>query len=475
MEIRTRFAPSPTGYMHIGNLRTALYEYLIAKSKGGKFILRIEDTDQERKVEGSVDVIYKTLEMTGIKHDEGPDVGGEYGPYVQSERMGMYMKYALELVEKGKAYYCFCTKERLDSLKANNEHGDAFARYDRHCLHLSKEEIEKNLAEGKPFVIRQLMPTEGTTTFEDAVYGSISVDNSELDDQILIKSDGFPTYNFANVVDDHTMKITHVVRGNEYLSSTPKYNLLYDAFGWDAPQYIHLPPVMRDAQSFEDLINDGFLPEAVVNYIALLGWNPTDNQEIFTMDELIEKFDIAGISKSPSIFDIKKLTWMNGEYLKAMDFDKYWELAEPRLKDAVKTEGIDLRFVGELLKTRLETLNDIPSLIDFIDELPEYSTELYVHKKMKTTEEIALDSLKAVVPVLEAQHEWTNDSLYERLMELAKEKGLKNGQILWPVRTALSGKPSSPGGATELAVILGKDETLKRIAKGIEMLEKKLG
>lgn len=485
MEIRTRFAPSPTGYMHIGNLRTALYEYLIAKSKGGKFILRIEDTDQERKVEGSVDVIYKTLEMTGIKHDEGPDVGGEYGPYVQSERMGMYMKYALELVEKGKAYYCFCTKERLDSLKANNEHGDAFARYDRHCLHLSKEEIEKNLAEGKPFVIRQLMPTEGTTTFEDAVYGSISVDNSELDDQILIKSDGFPTYNFANVVDDHTMKITHVVRGNEYLSSTPKYNLLYDAFGWDAPQYIHLPPVMRDAQhklskrhgdkSFEDLINDGFLPEAVVNYIALLGWNPTDNQEIFTMDELIEKFDIAGISKSPSIFDIKKLTWMNGEYLKAMDFDKYWELAEPRLKDAVKTEGIDLRFVGELLKTRLETLNDIPSLIDFIDELPEYSTELYVHKKMKTTEEIALDSLKAVVPVLEAQREWTNDSLYERLMELAKEKGLKNGQILWPVRTALSGKPSSPGGATELAVILGKDETLKRIAKGIEMLEKKLG
>ena len=485
MEIRTRFAPSPTGYMHIGNLRTALYEYLIAKSKGGKFILRIEDTDQERKVEGSVDVIYKTLEMTGIKHDEGPDVGGEYGPYVQSERMGMYMKYALELVEKGKAYYCFCTKERLDSLKANNEHGDAFARYDRHCLHLSKEEIEKNLAEGKPFVIRQLMPTEGTTTFEDAVYGSISVDNSELDDQILIKSDGFPTYNFANVVDDHTMKITHVVRGNEYLSSTPKYNLLYDAFGWDAPQYIHLPPVMRDAQhklskrhgdkSFEDLINDGFLPEAVVNYIALLGWNPTDNQEIFTMDELIEKFDIAGISKSPSIFDIKKLTWMNGEYLKARAFDKSWELAEPIFKDAVKTEGIDLRFVGELLKTRLETLNDIPSLIDFIDELPEYSTELYVHKKMKTTEEIALDSLKAVVPVLEAQHEWTNDSLYERLMELAKEKGLKNGQILWPVRTALSGKPSSPGGATELAVILGKDETLKRIAKGIEMLEKKLG
>ena len=484
MEVRTRFAPSPTGYMHIGNLRTALYEYLIAKSKGGKFILRIEDTDQERKVEGSVDVIYKTLELTGLKHDEGPDVGGEYGPYVQSERMGMYMDYALELVKKGKAYYCFCTKERLDSLKESNEHGDAFARYDRHCLSLPKEEIEANLASGKPFVIRQLMPREGATTFEDVVYGTITVDNSELDDQILIKSDGFPTYNFANVVDDHTMNITHVVRGSEYLSSTPKYNLLYDAFGWDAPEYIHLPPVMRDAQhklskrhgdkSFEDLINEGYIVEAVVNYIALLGWSPSDNQEIFSMDELIEKFDIAGISKSPSIFDIKKLTWMNGEYLKMMDFDKYWELAEPKLKDAVKTPGIDLKFVGELLKTRLETLNDIPELVDFIDTLPEYSTELYIHKKMKTTEEIALEGLKAVVPVLEKQGNWSNDSLYECLMELAKEKGLKNGQILWPVRTALSGKPSSPGGATELAVILGKEETLRRIDTGIKMLDEKL-
>lgn len=484
MEVRTRFAPSPTGYMHIGNLRTALYEYLIAKSKGGKFILRIEDTDQERKVEGSVDVIYKTLELTGLKHDEGPDVGGEYGPYVQSERMGMYMDYALELVKKGKAYYCFCTKERLDSLKESNEHGDAFARYDRHCLNLPKEEIEANLAAGKPFVIRQLMPREGTTTFEDVVYGTITVDNNELDDQILIKSDGFPTYNFANVVDDHTMNITHVVRGSEYLSSTPKYNLLYDAFGWDAPEYIHLPPVMRDAQhklskrhgdkSFEDLINEGYIVEAVVNYIALLGWSPSDNQEIFSMDELIEKFDIAGISKSPSIFDIKKLTWMNGEYLKMMDFDKYWELAEPKLKEAVKTPGIDLKFVGELLKTRLETLNDIPELVDFIDTLPEYSTELYIHKKMKTTEEIALESLKAVVPVLENQGNWSNDTIYECLMELAKEKGLKNGQILWPVRTALSGKPSSPGGATELAVILGKEETLSRIDTGIKMLDEKL-
>jgi len=481
MEVRTRFAPSPTGYMHIGNLRTALYEYLIAKSQGGKFILRIEDTDQERKVEGAVDVIYNTLRMTGLKHDEGPDVGGDYGPYVQSERMGMYLDYALELVKKGKAYYCFCTKERLDSLKASNEHGDAFARYDRHCLNLNKEEIQANLASGKPYVIRQLMPNEGTTTFDDVVYGTISVENSELDDQILIKSDGFPTYNFANVVDDHTMKITHVVRGSEYLSSTPKYNLLYDAFGWDAPTYIHLPPVMRDAQhklskrhgdkSFEDLIKEGYIVEAIMNYIALLGWSPSDNQEIFTMDELIEKFNISGISKSPSIFDIKKLTWMNGEYIKAMDFDKFYQIAEPRLKNAIKTPGIDIKFIAELLKTRLETLNDINHMVDFIDNLPEYSTELYIHKKMKTTEEIALTSLKAVMPALEAHNDWTNDSLYDCLMELAKDMELKNGQILWPIRTALSGKPSSPGGATELAVIIGKEETIKRIKMGIELLE----
>jgi len=481
MEVRTRFAPSPTGYMHIGNLRTALYEYLIAKSQGGKFILRIEDTDQERKVEGAVDVIYNTLKMTGLNHDEGPDIGGEYGPYVQSERMGMYMDYAIELVEKGKAYYCFCTKERLDSLKASNEHGDAFARYDRHCLSLSKDEVKANLEEGKPFVIRQLMPNEGTTTFDDVVYGSITVENSELDDQILIKSDGFPTYNFANVVDDHTMKITHVVRGSEYLSSTPKYNLLYDAFGWDAPTYIHLPPVMRDAQhklskrhgdkSFEDLISEGYIVEAIMNYIALLGWSPSDNQEIFTMDELIKKFSISGISKSPSIFDIKKLTWMNGEYIKALDFNKFYLLAESRLKEAVKTPDINIKFIAELLKGRLETLNDIHEMVDFIDDLPEYGTDLYIHKKMKTTEEIALTSLKAAVPVLGAHNDWTNDSLYECLMGLAKEMEIKNGQMLWPVRTALSGKPSSPGGATELAVILGKNETIKRLNKGIELLE----
>ncbi len=482
MEIRTRFAPSPTGYMHIGNLRTALYEYLIAKSKGGKFILRIEDTDQERYVEGAVDIIYNTLKLTGLKHDEGPDVGGEYGPYIQSERMGIYMDYALQLIEKGEAYYCFCTKERLESLKEKNESGDSFAHYDRHCLGLSKEEIQANLDAKMPFVIRQKMPTEGTTTFDDVVYGSITVDNSELDDQILIKADGMPTYNFANVIDDHLMNITHVVRGSEYLSSTPKYNLLYKAFGWNAPEYVHLPPVMKDAHhklskrngdaSFEDLIAKGYIVEAVLNYIALLGWSPSDNQEFFTLDELIEKFDIAGLSKSPSIFDIQKLTWMNSEYIKNMDFEKYFSLAEPKLKEGIKNPNIDLKKVAALLQKRLETLNDIPGLVDFFDELPEYSTELYIHKKMKTTEEIALSSLKACVPVLESITDWNETVIHDTLMALVTELGIKNGQLLWPVRTALSGKPTSPGGAMELADILGKEESLRRIEKGIELLSK---
>jgi len=482
MEIRTRFAPSPTGYMHIGNLRTALYEYLIAKSEGGKFILRIEDTDQERYVEGAVDIIYNTLRLTGLKHDEGPDVGGDYGPYIQSERMGMYMDYAKQLIEKGEAYYCFCTKERLESLKVKNDEGVAFAHYDRHCLGLSKEEIQANLDAGMPFVIRQKMPNEGTTTFDDVVYGSITVDNSELDDQILIKADGMPTYNFANVIDDHLMNITHVVRGSEYLSSTPKYNLLYKAFGWNAPEYVHLPPVMKDAQhklskrngdaSFEDLIAKGYIVEAVVNYIALLGWSPSDNQEFFTLDELIEKFNISGLSKSPSIFDIQKLTWMNSEYIKNMEFEKYFELALPKLKEGVKNENLDLKKIAALLQKRLETLNDIPALVDFFDELPEYSTELYVHKKMKTTEEIALDSLKACLPVLEGIEDWNETVIHDTLMNLVTELGIKNGQLLWPVRTALSGKPTSPGGAMELADILGKEESLKRIEKGIELLSK---
>ncbi len=481
MEVRTRFAPSPTGYMHIGNLRTALYEYLIAKSQGGKFILRIEDTDQERLVEGAVDVIYNTMRTTGLQYDEGPDIGGDYGPYVQSERMGMYMDYAKELVEKGEAYYCFCTKERLESLKESNAEGAAFAKYDRHCLHLSPEEVQANLDAGLPFVIRQKMPDTGTTTFSDVVYGDITVDNAELDDQILMKADGFPTYNFANVVDDHLMKITHVVRGSEYLSSTPKYNLLYQAFGWEPPVYVHLPAVMRDAhhklskrhgdKSFEDLVNEGYLVEAIVNYIALLGWSPSDNREIFSLKELEEAFDMSGLSKSPSIFDIKKLTWMNGEYLKAMDFDKFYALAEPKLKEAMPNSNLDLKKIAALLQKRLETLNDIPKLVDFFQTLPEYDIALYTHKKMKTNPEIALSSLQAALPVLEGLQDWSSESIHDALMALVGELGIKNGQLLWPVRTALSGEPTSPGGAMELADILGKEESLRRIQIGIEKLQ----
>ena len=481
MEVRTRFAPSPTGYMHIGNLRTALYEYLIAKSQGGKFILRIEDTDQERQVEGAVDVIYNTMRMTGLHHDEGPDIGGEYGPYVQSERMGMYMDYAKELVEKGEAYYCFCTKERLESLKESNAEGAAFAKYDRHCLGLSKEEVQAKLDAGVPFVIRQKMPDSGTTTFSDVVYGDITVENTELDDQILMKADGFPTYNFANVVDDHLMHITHVVRGSEYLSSTPKYNLLYKAFGWEPPVYVHLPAVMRDAhhklskrhgdKSFEDLVREGYVVEAIVNYIALLGWSPSGTQEIFSLKELEENFDMAGLSKSPAIFDIKKLTWMNSEYLKAMDFDKYYALAEPKLKEALGDTDLDLKKIAALLQKRLETLNDIPGLVEFFKALPEYGTELYTHKKMKTNDEIALSSLEAALPVLENLADWNTTSIHDALMALVGELGIKNGQLLWPVRTALSGEPTSPGGAMELADILGKEESLRRIRKGIELLK----
>ena len=481
MEVRTRFAPSPTGYMHIGNLRTALYEYLIAKSQGGKFILRIEDTDQERQVEGAVDVIYNTMRMTGLHHDEGPDIGGEYGPYVQSERMGMYMDYAKELVEKGEAYYCFCTKERLESLKESNAEGAAFAKYDRHCLGLSKEEVQAKLDAGVPFVIRQKMPDSGTTTFSDVVYGDITVENTELDDQILMKAHGFPTYNFANVVDDHLMHITHVVRGSEYLSSTPKYNLLYKAFGWEPPVYVHLPAVMRDAhhklskrhgdKSFEDLVREGYVVEAIVNYIALLGWSPSGTQEIFSLKELEENFDMAGLSKSPAIFDIKKLTWMNSEYLKAMDFDKYYALAEPKLKEALGDTDLDLKKIAALLQKRLETLNDIPGLVEFFKTLPEYGTELYTHKKMKTNDEIALSSLEAALPVLENLADWNTTSIHDALMALVGELGIKNGQLLWPVRTALSGEPTSPGGAMELADILGKEESLRRIRKGIELLK----
>lgn len=482
MKIRTRYAPSPTGRMHVGNLRSALYEFLIAKHEGGDFMLRIEDTDQERFVEGAVDIIYHTLETTGLKHDEGPDKDGGYGPYVQSERMktGIYMKYAKELVEKGEAYYCFCDKERLDSLKTEIVDGKEITVYDKHCLSLSKEEVEKNLAEGKPFVIRQNNPRTGTTTFHDELYGDITVDNSELDDMILIKSDGYPTYNFANVIDDHTMNITHVVRGNEYLSSSPKYNRLYEAFGWDVPVYVHLPLITDENHkklskrsghaSFEDLLEQGFLPEAVVNYIALLGWSPEDNREIFSLDELIKEFDYHRISKSPAVFDIQKLRWMNGEYFKAMDPERFYELALPYLKEVLKKD-FDLKKIAGMVQTRIETFLDIKDHIDFFEALPEYDVEMYTHKKMKTNAETSLAVLKEVLPILEGTDDYSNDALYETLCGYISEKGYKNGYVMWPIRTAVSGKQMTPGGATELMELLGKEESIARIKKGIEKLE----
>ena len=481
-KVRTRFAPSPTGRMHVGNLRTALYAYLIAKHEGGDFLLRIEDTDQERYVEGAVDIIYHTLAETGLIHDEGPDKDGGCGPYVQSERQaaGIYMKYAKELVEKGKAYYCFCDKERLESLKQEVA-GKEIIVYDKHCLHLSKEEVEANLAAGKPFVIRQNTPTEGTTRFVDEIYGVIEVPNAELDDMILIKSDGYPTYNFANVVDDHLMGITHVVRGNEYLSSAPKYNLLYEAFGWDVPVYVHCPLITNEEHkklskrsghsSYEDLIDQGFLTEAVVNYVALLGWCPTDNREIFSLPELVEAFDYHHMSKSPAVFDINKLKWMNGEYIKAMDFDKFYERALPILKETIHRD-LDLKKIAGMVKTRIEVFPDIKDLVDFFEAVPEYDSSMYVHKKMKTTEESSLTVLQEILPVLESQEDYSNDALYETLVAFAKEKGYKNGYVLWPIRTALSGKQMTPAGATEILEVLGKEESIQRIQAAIEKLGK---
>lgn len=481
--VRTRFAPSPTGRMHVGNLRSALYEFLIAKHAKGDFVLRIEDTDQERLVEGAVDIIYRTLQEAGLVHDEGPDKDGGYGPYVQSERMstGIYMKYAKELIDKGEAYYCFCDKERLNSLKTEVVEGKEIMLYDKHCLHLSKEEIEANLADGKPFVIRQNIPKEGTTTFHDELYGDITVENAELDDMILIKSDGYPTYNFANVVDDHTMNITHVVRGNEYLSSAPKYQRLYDAFGWESPVYIHLPLITDENHkklskrsghsSFEDLIEQGFLSEAVVNYIALLGWSPEDNREIFTLDELIAEFDYRRISKSPAVFDYTKLKWMNGEYIKAMEFDRFYELAEPYLRKVV-TKDLDLRKIAAMVKSRIEVFPDIEEHIDFFETLPEYDVSMYTHKKMKTTEETSLEVLRDILPMLEEQEDFGNDALYALLSDYVAEKGVKNGYVMWPVRTAVSGKQMTPGGATELMEVLGKEESVARIKRGIELLSR---
>lgn len=485
-KVRTRFAPSPTGRMHVGNLRTALYAYLIAKHEGGDFILRIEDTDQVREVEGAVDIINRTLKATGLIHDEGPDKDKGAGPYVQSERQaqGLYLQYAKKLIERGEAYYCFCDEERLKEcqqvIELENGEKKEINVYDKHCLSLSKEEVEAKLAAGVPYVIRQNNPREGTTTFHDEIYGDITVGNDELDDMILIKSDGFPTYNFANVVDDHLMGITHVVRGNEYLSSSPKYNRLYEAFGWEVPVYVHCPLITDEEHhklskrsghsSYEDLIDQGFITEAVVNFVALLGWSPSDNREIFSLKELIEVFDYHHMSKSPAVFDFGKLKWMNGEYIKAMDFDAFYERALPYLKEAIHKD-LDLKKIGEMVKTRIEVFPDIPGLVDFFEKLPEYDTAMYTHKKMKTNSETSLAVLKEVLPLLLKQEDYSNDALYQMLCEFVSEKGYKNGYVLWPIRTAVSGRQMTPAGATEIMEILGKEESLKRIQKGIELLE----
>lgn len=477
--VRTRFAPSPTGYMHVGNLRTALYTWLIARKAGGAFILRIEDTDQERLIEGATEIIYNTLRNCGLTWDEGPDIGGPVAPYIQTERRDLYGKYADLLIEKGHAYRCFCTKKRLESLH-DAATGKSVAKYDGHCATLSPEEIEANLAAGIPYVIRQKIPRSGSTSFSDAIFGEISVDNDILDDNVLIKSDGLPTYNFANVVDDHLMGITHVVRGSEYLSSAPKYNLLYEAFAWEIPTYIHCSPVMRDAQhkmskrhgdpSYEDLLALGYLSEAVVNYVALLGWSPGGEEEIFSLSGLAEIFDIKGISKSPAIFDTEKLNYFNSTYIKALPPERFFSLAEPYLRRGIQNPAIDLILVAPLIQTRLDTLEDILPLLDFFDTLPTYSNELYVHKKMKTDEVNSLEALKATLPVLETLNDWSFAGIHDTLIQLAEQLELKNGRIMWPLRVAVSGKPATPGGAVELCQILGKDETIRRVQIGIEQL-----
>ena len=479
MKVRTRFAPSPTGYMPIGNLRTALYAYLLAKHDDGDLVLRIEDTDQERYVDGAVDIIYKTLAEAGLIHDEGPDIGGDFGPYVQSERRDIYAKYAHELVKRGGAYYCFCDKERLDNLRSIQEASKIPTKYDGYCRNLSEEEIQAKLDAGVPYVIRQKMPTTGTTYFDDVIYGRITVENSVLDDNILLKSDGLPTYNFANVIDDHLMNITHVIRGSEYLSSTPKYNLLYEAFGWEKPVYIHCPPVMKNQTeklskrngdaSYEDIIAKGYLKDAVINFIALLGWSPGGDREIFSLQELVETFDPKGINKSPAIFDSVKLNWMNGEYIKKMSEEEFLNAAMPYMKQAVKSDA-NFAEIAKLLHQRTEVLSDIPEQIDFIDELPEYDIEMYTHKKMKTDAAISLEVLKKALPVIEGIENWTEEGVHEALFALIAEMEVKNGTVLWPVRTALSGKQFTPGGAIEIAYILGKDECISRMKKGIEKL-----
>ena len=484
-EVRSRFAPSPTGFMHVGNLRTALYEYLIARSQGGKFILRIEDTDRERYVEGAEQVIYNTLKTVGLNHDEGPDVGGDYGPYVQSQRLSMYRPYAEQLVREGKAYYCFCTKERLDSLKDDST--DEFSGgYDRHCRNLPAEEVERLLAAGTPYVIRQKVPLEGSTTFHDAVFGDITVENSTLDDQILLKSDGYPTYNFANVIDDHTMHITHVVRGCEYLSSAPKYNLLYEAFGWEIPTYVHLPLILgknpdgsvsklskrHGATSFEGLVNEGYLPEAIVNYIALLGWCPKENRELFTLSELEQAFCIDGISKSPAIFDYDKVTWFNGEYIRAMTPEAFEQRVEPIFRETIPGRELDWMLMAQILQPRVTNLKQIPDMIAFFRELPAYDKSLFANKKSKTTEENVLPTLLRAAEELAALPEWTSAAIHDLLMNMAVQMEVKNGFVMWPVRIAVSGTAVTPGGAVEILTILGRAESLRRMDKAIALLQK---
>ncbi len=477
-KIRTRFAPSPTGFMHVGNLRTALYEYLVAKSKDGDFILRIEDTDRERLVEGAVDVIYNTLKKVGLNHDEGPDVGGEFGPYIQSERKDLYLPYAKKLVEDKKAYYCFCTKERLESIHTEGE----FGGYDRHCRELSDEEIAKNLEENVPYVIRQKMPLDGSTTFVDEVYGEISIENKEIEDQVLVKSDGYPTYNFANVIDDHLMAITHVVRGSEYLTSTPKYSMLYEAFGWEVPTYVHLPLIMgknedgsvsklskrHGSTSFEGLLEDGYLSEVIVNYIALLGWAPKDNTEIFSLKELEEAFSIDGISKSPAVFDYDKLLWFNAEYIRNMTNEKFRELSMPYYQEVFGDKEVPFNVLDDILKPRVTKFNQIPTVLSFFKELPEYDKELFVNKKSKSNLENAPLMLEKAIETLSALETWEITKIHEVLIELAGKLEVKNGTLLWPVRIAAAGVTVTPGGAMEILAILGKEEALKRLNIGLE-------
>ena len=475
-EVRTRFAPSPTGYMHIGNLRTALYGYLYAKKQGGKFILRLEDTDSKRYVEDAVQIIYDTLRDAGIDYDEGPDVGGEYGPYIQSQRAEIYRRYAKKLVELGGAYYCFCDKERLESLKDENGVG----RYDKHCLHLSKEEVEAKLAAGVPYVIRQNIPAEGSGSYEDLVYGTVTVDYKDIVDGILLKSDGMPTYNFANVIDDHLMGITHVIRGSEYLSSTPKYNLMYDAFGWERPAYIHLPPIMKNSHeklskrngdaSYQDLVAKGYIKQAIINYIALLGWSPKSNQEKMTMEELKENFSLSGLNKSPSIFDEPKLRWLSGEYIREMSAEEFAALALPFLKKSKAYGKYPEEKLLKMVQPRVEVLEDIPSKLDFLEEYGPFDPALYFNKKMKSDAEIAKKVLPAAREVLAGLENFENAALYEALVELARREGMKNGQVLWCVRIALTGRENTPGGASEMAELLGKERCLKRIDAALAAL-----